>query len=307
MKSFTLIVFALFVTQAMAQSTTTTLKKTSNEQSTLGNSSTGEISESSTMKLLREKLQVRYFAEFLGPNVVKWDENQVDVDGKGNYAKSDEPIGTFHQFSLRWKVADTTRIYVEPRFTTHFADRDELRAAGGDDSSVRMEDFRGGVMSNYWSSEDKIFSTTYRVGSRFSTSQASRESDITAQPEALHIFSWQPTAALNVSLWNQVRYYWYQAEVDNERWRLYTAPSVTYVLNDTFSVFVMYEHEQNHSAPEGKRNYFHSVNTLQDVYAGVNINVNPSLTIYPFVRMAQLKKLNDETLQVGAWIMGAIF
>ena len=297
MKSLCLLAFALLVSNAMAQTSS----------SSVGNTTTGDVSKSSFRKTLDEHLQVRYFAEFLGPNVKRFDVKYVDVDSKGNYSAAEDPIGTFHQFSVRWKTGNSARVFVEPRFTTHFGDRAQLQAADKESGAIRMEDFRAGVMDNYWSSEGKVWSTTYRLGNRFPTSEASRDSNITAQPEGLHILSWTPNKEWNVSLWNQLRYYWYETQVDNERWRLYTGPSVTYTFNDTYSAFVMYEHEQQHSASEGKRSYLHSVNTLQDIYAGVNINITPSLTVYPFVRMAQLRKFNDETMQIGAWVMGAIF
>lgn len=295
MKKFSVVLFALFVTQVMAQTSGSSLNTTS-----------GDISGSSFMKVIRNKLQVLYFSEFLGPNVVKWDDNQVGTTKNGDYSKGTEPIGMFHQFSVRWKFAGSKKIFLEPRLTTHFGSRSDLRSTD-DQSAVRMEDFRAGISDNYWRSEDNVFSTTYRLGNRFPTSQASKDANITAQPELLHITSAQLNKDLNISIWNQIRYFWYENDVDQERWRLYTGPSVTYTLSDTYSIFVMYEHELQHNAKKGERSFSYAKETLQDVYAGVNINLNPSLTIYPFIRMAQLKKINDETLQVGAWVMGAIF
>lgn len=308
MKTLCVLVFTLFVARAMAQTSSTTVKPTTGSTAaSAANTTSGDVSESRTMKLLRDHLQVRYFAEFLGPNVKRLDDKSVDTDSKGNYAAGEDPINTFHQLSLRWRTGKTTRVFVEPRFTTQMGNREALQNAGKESGVVRAEDFRAGVMDVYWTSEDKVWSTTYRLGNRFPTSEASRDANITAQPEGLHILSWTPNKDWNVSLWNQLRYYWYEPQVENERWRLYTGPSVTYTINDTFSIFAMYEHEQNHAAPAGKRNYFHSTNSLQDLYAGVNINITQSLTIYPFIRMAQLKKFNDETMQIGAWVMGAVF
>jgi len=309
MIKLTALALLLCSTAALAQSTSTTLKVPAPAASipaSAANTSAGDLSKSKLRRTLDEHLQVRYFSEFLGPSVTKWDDNQVDVSKNGNYVKNSEPIGIFHQFSLRWKVMDDTRVFVEPRFTTHFGSRSDIPSTD-DQGNLRTEDFRAGLMSNYWTSDSKEWSTTVRVGNRFPMSRASMNADITAQPEALHITSWQINKDVNVSLWNQIRYYWYEPGVDKERWRLYTGPSVTYTFNDTYSLFVMYEHENQHNAAEGKRAYLHSTNILQDLYAGVNINLNPSLTVYPFIRAAQVSTFDDETLQVGAWIMGSIF
>lgn len=308
MKCFCAVLLVIFAGQVVAQTSSTSLTPIAAPAATPAtqNISVGSAQESRPMKYLAEHLQVRYFSEFLGPNVVKWDDNQVDVDTKGNYAKSSEPIGMFHQFSFRWKIASETRIFAEPRFTTHFGDRNEI-SAGDDQHAFRMEDFRAGVMSKYWVDGSGRWSTTVRAGARLPTSQASRDAQIVAQPEMLHITSFQANSRFNVSLWNQIRYYAYESSVDEERWRLYTGPSVTYAFNDSYELFVMYESELQHRAPAGKRDYFHARDILQDVYAGVNININPSLTVYPFIRTAQLRKFNDETMQIGAWVMGAVF
>lgn len=268
--------------------------------------------DSETMKILKDRLQVRYFGEFLGPQMNKWDDNQVDVDGKGRYSRSNAPINLFSQISIRWRTHDAYRIAIEPRFTTQFGDRGDLDADGQNDQAVNiLEDFRIRYNMPYWASSDKVWSTVLSVGNRFPTSRASKDANIVAQPEILHITNFQATSSLNFSLWNQLRYYWYEEKVDSERYRLYTAPSMTYVFNDTFELFIMYEHEFQHRAAEGTRKYNYVKESLQDVYAGVNININPSFTIYPFIRMAQLKRWEWEdqrdTAQIGAWLMGAIF
>jgi hypothetical protein len=273
------------------------------------NVSTGST-DSATMKILKDRLQVRYFAEFLGPQANRWDDNQVDADDNGRFTKSSEPINMFNQFSIRWRVKDQNRLAIEPRFTTHFGDRNEL-GQNEDTQVVRMEDFRIRYNMPYWASADKVYSTVLSVGNRFPTSRASKDANIVAQPEFLHITNFQATPSLSFSLWNQLRYYWYESKVDRERYRFYTGPSMTYVFNDTFELFVMYEHELQHNQPEGKRAYNYTQESLQDTYMGVNININPSFTIYPFIRLAQLKRWEYEdqrdTAQIGAWLMGSIF
>lgn len=275
------------------------------------NVSTGST-DSPTMKILKDRLQVRYFAEFLGPQVSKWDDNQVDADDNGRYSRSNSPINMFNQFSIRWRVKDQNRLAFEPRFTTNFGDRNDLSADGQNDQQVVvMEDFRIRYNMPYWTSSDKVFSTVLSVGNRFPTSRASKDANIVAQPEILHITNFQATPSLSFSLWNQFRYYWYESKVDRERYRLYTGPSVTYIMSDTFELFAMYEHEIQHNQPEGKRKYNYTKESLQDTYLGVNININPSFTIYPFIRLAQLKRWEYEdqrdTAQIGAWLMGSIF
>ncbi len=271
--------------------------------------------ESGTMKILKEKLQIRYFGEFLGPSIRKWEDNQIDTDGhggagKGRAVRQETPINLFNQFSFRWKVGEKTRAFWDARFTTQFGDRNEV-GDGEDQQVIVQEDQRIGLNYGYWTSADKVWSTSFLPRVRLPTSEASQDSNIVLQPDILHVTSFQATPALNISLFNAVRYYWYEQKVDSERYRIYTSPSVTYVFNDTFELFVSYEHELSHRDPEGKSNFFLLRETLQDIYAGVNINITPSLTVFPFLRLAQLQRLEwddqQDTAQVGAWIIGNIF
>lgn len=271
--------------------------------------------ESGTMKILKEKLQVRYFGEFLGPGIRKWEDNQIDVDGhggngKGKVERQSSPINLFNQFSFRWKVAPTTRAFWDARFTTQFGDRNEI-GDGDDQQVVVQEDQRIGLNYGYYTSADKVWSASFLPRLRLPTSEASQDSNIILQPDLLHVTSFQATPALNFSLFNAIRYYWYEQKVDSERYRIYTSPSVTYVFNDTFELFVSYEHELQHREAEGDKSFFLLKESLQDVYAGVNINITPSLTVMPFLRLAQLQRLGwddqQDTAQVGAWILGNIF
>lgn len=324
MKLVTVLALALSSSVALAQ---TTPKKSSTKLpakpaaaastpavTTPANTSVA-TEESGTMKILKEKLQIRYFGEFLGPGIKKWDDNQIDVDGhggggKGKVARQTTPINLFNQFSFRWKVAPSTRAFWDARFTTQFGDRNEL-GDGEDQQVIVQEDQRVGLNYGYWTSADKVWSTSFLPRVRLPTSEASQDSNIVLQPDFLHVTSFQATPSLNISLFNAVRYYWYEQKVDSERYRIYTSPSITYVFNDTFEFFMSYEHELQHRDSEGKSNFFLLRESLQDIYAGVNINVTPSITVFPFLRLAQLQRLEFEdqnkTAQVGFWLMGNIF
>lgn len=271
--------------------------------------------ESGTMKILKEKLQIRYFAEFLGPNIEKWDDNQVDVDGyggdgKGKFARSTDPINMFNQFSFRWKVGAATRAFWDARFTTQFGDRNGI-GEGSDKQVIVQEDQRIGLNYGYFASTDKVWTANFLPRVRLPTSEASQDANIVLQPDFLHVLSFQATPSLNFSLFSAVRYYWFEQKVDKERYRIYNSPSMTYVFNDTFELFLSYEHELQHNTAEGARKYTYAKESLQDVYAGMNINFTPSLTIMPFIRLAQLQRWGwedqRETMQLGAWIMGNIF
>ena len=260
-------------------------------------------------------LQIRYFGEYAGSNLYRWDDTLVDVDGKRNYSDSigSDPLQWFHQFSFRFLVADNIRLFVEPRFVTQFGGRNEM-GAEEDQQFIQQLDHRFGLMSNYWASADGVWSTTYRLGTRLPTSRGDKNAQHILQPEALHITNLTISPQLSFGLWNQIRYYWYEQNVDAERWRLYTGPSMTYTIDDIWSVFVMYEHEYQHRSRGGntgngrrRRNFFNGEEILQDVYAGVNYNINPSLTFYPFIRFAQVSKWDTQTMQAGFWLMGAIY
>lgn len=259
-------------------------------------------------------LQIRYFGEYLGSNIYRWDDYLTDVDGKRNYDMDESsPLQMFHQFSFRMLVADKVRLYVEPRFITQFGGRNKMEAdsPAGDHQFVQQADHRVSLQSNYWASEDKVWSTSYRLGARLPTSRTDKNSGHILQPDMLHVTNLTVNEKLSFSLWNQVRYYWYEQNVDAERWRLYTSPSMTYTIDDIWSLYFQYEHEYAHRSRPGAgnrhSNFFNGEETLQDLYAGVNYNINPSLTFYPFIRFAQLSKWDTQTMQAGFWLMGAIY
>ncbi len=272
-------------------------------------------------------LQIRYFGEFLGSNLYRWDDKLTDVDGKRNtnskrnYFDGADPTQWFHQFSFRMLVADNVRLIIEPRFITQVGGRNKM--GGADDKQlVQQADHRVGFLSNYWNSDDKVWSTTYRLSARLPTSRADKNSGHILQFDPTHITSYKLSEKVSFGLYNTYRYYWYESSKDAQRWRLYTSPSVTYTIDDVWSIFVSYEHEYSHrsnaSAPtnnatgenvgsERRRSFFNAHETLQDVYAGVNYNINPSLTFYPFIRFAQVSKWDTQTMQAGFWLMGAIY
>jgi hypothetical protein len=252
-------------------------------------------------------LQIRYFGEYLGSNLYRWDDTLTDVTTNGNYKPSTDPLQMFHQIGFRFRLSEEVRLWVEPRFITQFGSRAKM-GADEDQQVIQQFDFRVRLGTNYWTSEDKQWSTTFLGGTRIPTDRGSKNANIVLQPEVLHITNFTPNPTWSFGLWNQVRYYWYESDVDSQRWRLYTGPSFTYTIDDIWSVFVMYEHEMNHrSNPGARRNFVHMKETLQDVYAGVNYNINPSLTIYPFIRFAQVSTWDPQTQQVGFWLMGAIY
>lgn len=254
-------------------------------------------------------LQIRYFGEFLGSNLYRWDDTLTDVDAKRDYSAGTDPLQWFHQFSFRFMLADNMRLWIEPRFITQHGGRNKM-GADEDKQSIQQLDHRVRLQSNYWTSEDKMWSTTIIAGTRLPTDRGSKNARIILQPEALHITGLTLNETWSFGLWNQVRYYWYETALDDERWRLYTGPSVTYTIDDIWSVFVMYEHEMTHRSRAGagnRRGFWSMEETLQDVYAGVNYNINPSLTFYPFIRFAQVSKWDTQTQQVGFWLMGAIY
>ena len=255
-------------------------------------------------KVLRERLRIGYFSEFLGPALNNGEGTYPDVDGKGNFVRGSEPIQLWNQVSFGWQVNKTWRAIVNPRFTTQLGDRSRLAE---DNGVLRTEDFLVGAQGTIWQSGP--WSLWVRPAYRLPTSRATRDANWNGQVEWLHIIDRAPgtDTKWGVGMWTMYRHYVPSAETTNERWRLYAAPYVTYTFNDKWRWEGYYENEIQHNEAFGKRDLNYARRTLQSGFTGFTYTISPSLSVFPFVRMYTVRKFDADTMGFGAWIIASLF
>ncbi len=247
---------------------------------------------------LRDRLRVNYFGEINGPSAKKWDDNQYDREGN----RTADPVGMWHKFGFRGRVADQTFLGLSPRFITVFGDRGEL-SEDDDRHTVVVDD---GVFSiqQIWVRTDR-FSTATKLAWRAPFSTDSRNKGIDGQGEVEQSFGWEAAPELTFSLDLGVRRYFYEGGVNEERVRLNETLITEYVIDDHWSTQVYHEWDLQHRAPkegsEGRRkwNYFERNKHI----LGVGLGYSPvkNLTVMPFIKSLNETDIRPETMQIGMW------
>lgn len=292
--------------------------------STLPVAPTPTAPETKEMSLVESHLQIRYFSEFIGPNLTfNKGDDYPDVTKNGNYSDlgTTDPIDLWNQFSFRWKVSDKLHAIVNPRFTLQLGSTKEIRycndngcgsgARADDEGRWRWEDWLVGVQGVVWQNAEG-FSYFVRPGYRIPISRATRNSNWDGVVEYFHSFDWAGKD-YGFGVWNLNRWYIANENKNGERYRIYIAPYMTYKLTDTVKFELYYENEFQHNAREGKSqgakgsNSLYMKRTLQTANVGVSFPINASLSLYPFLRFYQLGRYDPETIGLGMWIMGAIY
>jgi hypothetical protein len=259
--------------------------------------------DQSWSKTVYDKLRINYFSEYLGPNLARINDEQPDVDAKGNYADTPEPAQLWNQVSFNWKLNDTWSLIINPRFTLQLGSTIDLPS---DDGLFRTEDFLVGAQGTIW--KNGPWSIWARPGYRLPTSRGTRDANWNGQVEWLHILDWtSPETKWNFGAWNMYRFYVPTEESTNERWRIYFAPYVTYTLNSKWRLEAFYENEIQHNEEIGAKNYNYAVRTLQSAMTGVTYTISPSLSVFPFLRYYTVRKFDAETIGFGAWIIARLF
>jgi len=296
MKFLVLMTLALTTLNAFSQSAASVAQNTSSTN--LG---------SKTWELIKSKTKVRYFSETMGPSITKGGDRQVEWDEKKNYVKGQDPIGTFNQISLNWKLNDNWDYVVQPRFTYRFGDT-EGYDKGQDKGPFQLEDTRTAIQGVYWSSSDQSMTLFLRAGVRLPTDRNNQIAQVAYQPDIANFFDWTINKNWAVFFWQSFRSYVYHSSSSQERWRLYSAPGFTYSFNDKWQFVAFYENEISHNIPKaGSKKWNYAVSNYEDIYMGPQYVVGPSLTLYPFLRPSQLDRPSLETTAVGLWVMAKAF
>jgi hypothetical protein len=252
---------------------------------------------------LKERVRINYFAETFGPNIVKWDDNEVNSDG----TRSNLPMRTFHSFNNQVKLFDANYFILSARFVTVIGDRNEL--TDRDDTNVfQMDDWQIGFGRDFI--KTKTFTYAQRLTHRHPFSTYSKNSGIDSQIEWTHTVNWALAPKWRILHWNNYRYYVYNAETESERYRINFNTILNYDINDKWRTQLMYEWDMQHRNPsKGPKkqdwNYF----KVYENHLSWGIGYNPfdGWSVIPFIRAMELADIRKENTIVGLWILGKVF
>src|SRR5690606_31045637 len=139
--------------------------------------------ETSLWKGIKERTRISYFSETLGPTIQKLDDNERNDDG----TIADDPTTMYHSFSLRYKMKSWFDLYMSPRFSTVFGNRDDLPDYW-DKQALRMDDWQLGFYANFV--KTKNFQYRQRITHRAPFSKKSKNEHIESQVEWQHDFTY---------------------------------------------------------------------------------------------------------------------
>ncbi len=247
-----------------------------------------------------------YFGELLGSNLEKWDDNQYDQFGE----KTPTPTNYYNQFNLQYRILPATSVFISPRFLMQIGDRNEL-SEKEDRNNVTIDDWQIGVLQEYFRNKSLTFRG--RLSHRHPLSKASQNSLIDSQIEYQSDLMWLATPRVTVLFWNTLRYYAYEAEKNENRYRINTTTIANYSFNDQWGIQIFHEWDMQHRAPkEGNRNlnkqkwnYFEK--NKNHVALGVGYSPTKGWSIIPFVKALNDEDWSAKTTQIGMWVLGRIF
>lgn len=304
MKTFLLLSLISF--NLFAQTTTATLPSSSTAAPSVGapaNTTQGSISTTAP-GFWQRNFKISYFSETLGPSIKKWDDNEIEDDG----AKKREPMTMYHSFNIRYLMTDKFNLFMSPRLNTVFGDRNDLRATQ-EQHNIYSDDWQFGVFYTWVKTTN--FQYNNRLTHREPFSRKSRFENINSQIEWQHDLTYAFTPALRGILWNNYRYYAYNNDSADERYRINFTTLLNYVINDKFNVQVMHEWDMQHRNPKDADNDKHRDPFFFKRYKnytsfGLGYSPVPSLTLIPFIRVLDERDMRNETTMVGLWVLGKV-
>lgn len=267
------------------------------------NTSSTELSSLSWGKI-KERFRISYFSETLGPSIKKWDDNEIEDDGR----KKREPMTMYHSFNVRYSLTEKFNLFLSPRVSTVIGDRNDLRK-NSDPHVVVMDDWQFGIFYTFYKTPTFQYNNRFTHRAPFSTK--SRNENIDSQIEWQHDFTWMPRPEWRIILWNNYRYYAFNEDATEERYRINFTTLINYQINDKFNAQMMHEWDMQHrntndsSSPKHRDPLF--LKRYKNYFSyGMGYSPVPSLTIIPFLRILDERNIRNETTMVGLWILGRV-
>lgn len=292
MKTFLLLL--LISTQVFAQSTA---------QAPSAPVSQAAVS-SFSFKSIKAKFKINYFSETLGPSINKWDDNEIGDNG----TKQPEPTTMYHSPTVRFSLIENLSLFLNPRFSTVFGDRNDIRA-NSDPHVLQMGDWRMGFY--YGVINKPKFNYAQILTHRAPYSTKSRNENIDSQIEWTHQATLSLAPALRLLHWTNFRYYEFNEDSTIERHRINWRTILNYSFNDKWNAQLGYEFDLQHRNSNDSSNPKHrdfSFMKRYHSYTNIGIGYSPiaDLTIMPFIRSVDERNIRNETTIVGLWLLGKV-
>lgn len=262
------------------------------------------IFSQNTLEKIKSKFKVNYFSETLGPSIQKLDDNEISDQG----TKNREPLTMYNSLNVRYTLTDKFNLFVSPRFNIALGDRNDLRPTQ-EQNVFYSDDWQFGVFYTFL--KTKSFQYNQRLTHREPFSRKSRFENIDSQIEWQHDYSYAFTPALRGILWNNYRYYAYNGDSEDERYRISFTTLLNYTINDKWNTQLMHELDLQHRNPKDANSPEHkNLNFVKrnKNYISLGVGYSPvmNFSIIPFVRILDERNIRNETTVLGLWMLGRL-
>lgn len=267
--------------------------------------STAQLPQQPSLSRWKDNTRISYFGELLGSNLEKWDDNQYDQNGQ----KMAAPTNLYNQFNVAYRFLPSTMLLMSPRFYVSLGDRNDL-SNKEDQHNVYLDDWLFGILQEYVRTKDLIFRG--RLTHRHPFNTASQNANIDSQIEYQNDLFWMMAPGHTLLVWNTYRYYSYESQVNENRYRINLNSIYTYDITDKWKFQVFHELDLQHRAPKRgtrdlnkqKWNYFEK--NKNHVALGVGYSPIPNWSFIPFIKALNDENWSAETTQMGVWVLGRI-
>lgn len=259
--------------------------------------------EPAAQPAVKKRFSVAYFGETHGPAIERGDKYRVRTAANGDRLEGNRPWNTWNQFSFRYKLDNGFEPFINPRFETQWTTTRQYTDV--DKSQVRVLDPVLGLR-RFWELGDGwswFMQMSYGVPLQKSTRAANRDGFV----DCFCVIDYAPKGSKWVfGSWILPRYN-FSGAADDEYWFFYIAPYVGYTINDRWQPQIYIEQEFEHAQTKGAKSLNYATRVFQGAFIGANYTINPSLILYPYIRVNALQRPALDTSSVGLWVIGMIY
>lgn len=268
----------------------------------LNGTSTTQL-ESYSLFNWRKNLRISYFGSYSASTLKKWDDNVYDQNG----VRTPDPVNLLNEFNTTYRIYGNLNLYMKNEFYYQIGDRNELRDTD-DKSVVTIGDVNVGFQYPFVRSNKVIFNGRLTHG--HPVSNYSKNSQLKSELEYQNFVIWFPTTSSTFLIWNSYRYYVYESERNDERYRINNRVIWSYSFTDKWGMQLGNEFVLQHRGPkEGpkvkKWNHFEKYKNNYTI--GVTYKLFQNLTIIPNIESKNDQDIRWETLQLGVLLLGRVF
>lgn len=251
----------------------------------------------------RKNLRISYFGSYSASTLKKWDDNIYDHNGN----RTSDPVNLLNEFNTTYRIYGNLNLYMKNEFYYQIGDRREL-GEEDDQGLVTMGDVNVGFQYPILRNNKMIFNGRLTHG--HPVSNYSKNSQVKSELEYQNFIIWFPTVSSTFLIWNSYRYYVYEAERNDERYRINNRVIWSYSFNDKWGMQLGNEWVMQHRGPKTgskvkKWNHFEKYKNNYTV--GVTYKLFKNLTLIPNIESKNDRDIRWETLQLGVLLLGRVY